>query len=143
MVVKHSGKKIVCRSDSVEVTREVEIYVLHRNYLRVSAACRTALDSENGTERGLAECYGYGFADALHSVGKTYGCGSLALACGGRRYGGYQNKLTLGACALIQERVVDLCFIVSVIFEIFFINTDGFCNLADMLHFCALRNFNI
>ena len=54
-----------------------------------------------------------------------------------------KNELSVLALTLVQKRIVDLCFIVTVIFKIFLINTDRFRNLADMLHFCVLRNFNI
>ena len=56
MVIEHCGKKVVCRADSVEVTREVKINILHRHDLSVSAASSASLHTENRTERRLAKC---------------------------------------------------------------------------------------
>ena len=50
VVVDHSGKKVICCSDCVEVTCEMQVDVFHRNDLCITAACGAALDAENRSE---------------------------------------------------------------------------------------------
>ena len=47
MVVQHSRQQIVGSSDSVHITGEVKVDVLHRHHLCVAAACGSALDAED------------------------------------------------------------------------------------------------
>ena len=143
MVVKHCGKQVVCCTDGVEVTCEVQVDILHRNDLRVSAACGAALDAKHGAKRGLAKSDHAVLANAAHTVGKTDGGGGLSLA---RRGGGdrrYKHQLAVVTLAVFQQRVVDLCLVFAVLLEIFFIHARDFCNLGNGLHFCALCNFNV
>ena len=103
MVIKHSGKKIVCRADSVEVTGKVEVDVLHRNNLCIATACSTTLDTENGAERRLAECYKNILADFSHTVGKTDCCCSLSLTCGGGVYCCYKNEFSILIFFIVKD----------------------------------------
>ena len=91
MVIEQCAEKIVCRCDGVHIACEVQVDVLHRDYLSISAACCAALDAEHGTERGLTESEYSLFAYLCHSLGKTYGNGGLALACGGGVDGGNER----------------------------------------------------
>ena len=95
MVVKHCGKQIVRRAYSVEITREMEVDVLHRNNLRIAAAGCAALDSENRTERRLPERNNGVFSEPSESVRKTDGGGGLTLACGGGGDSRNKNKLSV------------------------------------------------
>ena len=55
MVVQQSCKKIVRGCDCVEISRKMQIQVLHGNHLRITASCRSALDAEARAERGLTK----------------------------------------------------------------------------------------
>ena len=55
MRVDQRREQVVRRRDRVQVAREVEVQVLHRDDLRVAAAGRAALDAEDRAERRLAE----------------------------------------------------------------------------------------
>ena len=50
VVVKHSSKEIVGCADRMHISREMKVDILHGNYLCVSAACSTALDTEDRSE---------------------------------------------------------------------------------------------
>ena len=50
VIVDHRGEQIVRRGDRVEVSREVEVDVFHRNDLGIAASGRSALDAEARTE---------------------------------------------------------------------------------------------
>jgi hypothetical protein len=56
MIVEHRRQQRVRGRDRVEITREVQVDVFHRNDLRVTAAGRTALDAEDRSETRLAQC---------------------------------------------------------------------------------------
>jgi hypothetical protein len=55
MIVYHCRKEIVGSRYRMEVARKMEVDVIHRHYLRVSAACGAALKPENRPERGFPE----------------------------------------------------------------------------------------
>ena len=47
MVVHNSGKKIVCRANCMKIACKMQVYIFHRDNLRISAACRPAFNSKN------------------------------------------------------------------------------------------------
>ena len=49
------GEEVVRSPDRMDISGEMEVEVLHRHDLGVAAAGRSPLDSEHGTQRGLAE----------------------------------------------------------------------------------------
>ena len=55
VIVDHRGEQVVGRGDGVEVAGEMQVDVLHRDYLRKAAAGRATLDAEAGPERGLPQ----------------------------------------------------------------------------------------
>ncbi len=55
VIVDQRREQIVRRRDGVEVAGEVEVDVLHRHDLRITAAGGTALHAERRPERGLAQ----------------------------------------------------------------------------------------
>jgi hypothetical protein len=55
VIIYCGAQQIISRSDRVEIPREVQVYVLHRNNLGISAARRAAFYPENRTERRLSE----------------------------------------------------------------------------------------
>ena len=143
MIIKHCSQQVISRADGVEVACKVKVNILHRNYLCVSAACRAALNAENGAKRRLAESNYNVLTDLTETVCKTDGGGSLTLA---RRGGGdcsYENKLTVFSFALVEKRVVNFRLVISVLLKIFFIHTRGRSDLADVFHGCGLCDFNV
>ena len=144
MVIEECAEEVVCGCDSVHITREVEVDILHRNYLSISAACCAALDSENRSERGFTECEDCLFANLSHSLGKTNRNGRLALACGGRIYSCNKDKLAVGVIPCLCEKLLGkLCFIVSVRFDLVLCDAELCCDLCDPEHFCLLCDLDI
>src|SRR5690348_695770 len=68
------------RTDRVEITREVQIDVLHGNNLRVAPASGAALDSEARAQRWLAQADGRALSDTVEAISKADRGGRLALA---------------------------------------------------------------
>jgi len=50
MRVDHRREQVVRRRDRVQIAGEVEVQVLHRHDLRVTASRRSALDTEHRAE---------------------------------------------------------------------------------------------
>src|SRR5262245_38848736 len=87
----------------MEVSGEMQVDVLHRHHLRVSATRRAALDAKAGPKGGLAQTAHGLLADAVQSVTQT-DCGrGLAFARRRRRNGSYQNE----SAVLISLHVID------------------------------------
>ena len=124
MVIKHCGKKIIRRTYSVKISGKMKIYILHRNYLCVSSACRTAFNAENGTERGLSKSYRNLFPYSVQSVGKSDSSCCFALACRCGSYGGNKHELgVLFIPHILKERKVKLRLYPSVLLYIFLVDT--------------------
>src|SRR5665213_812619 len=107
MRVDQSRKKIVCRSDCMEVAMEVEIDLLCGFNLRAPAASGTALHAEDRSERWLARCNDGALANLFKPPHQTNGCDRLAFArdrWSGRRY---QDQLATTALADIGFQEIE------------------------------------
>jgi hypothetical protein len=71
VVVDQGGQQVVRERNGGEVPGEVQVDVLHRHYLRVTAAGSTALLAEHRSESGLAQADDCAFADVVESVAET------------------------------------------------------------------------
>ena len=80
MVVHHCRQQVVCCSDCVEVSCEVQVEQLHRNDLAVTAAGSATLNSECWTHGRLTKTDDCVLANVLEGLTKTNSCGGLTLA---------------------------------------------------------------
>ena len=139
MVIHHRGKQVVRRAYGVEIAGEVEVYVLHRDDLCVSAAGSAALDAEHRAETRLAQRCRRVFADAAQCVGKADRSRSLALARRSRRDGSDKNELAVRSVRqILQQRKVYLSLVASILLDIFFVYTHSAGYLRYRLHHAAL-----
>ena len=143
MVVDHCCKKVVCRTDCMEITGKMKVDILHRNYLCIAAACRTTFDTKYRSQGWLTKSYHNIFSKSLHSICKTYGCRSFSLTCRCRVDGCYQDQLSVFFVCFFQKIIVDLCFVFTILLQIFVINTCFLCNLGNWLHCALLCNFDV
>ena len=143
MVVEHCGEKVVCRAYRVKISGKMQIYVLHRYYLSITAAGSAALYTENGTERRLSQSADGTFADSAKPVCKPHGGGSLSLACRGRRYCSHENELAVFASVFFRKLRRYFRFISPVRLYIFFVYSYRSRNFAYRTHFVALSYFYI
>ena len=101
--VEERRQQVVGRPDRVDVAREVEVQVLHRDDLREPAAGRAALDAEHRAERWLAQAEQRVLADLPEALRERHGGGGLALPRLGRRNAGHAHELAVGRVAQAVE----------------------------------------
>ena len=144
MVVQHSGQQVVSGADGVEVTSEVEVDVLHRNYLCITAASSTALHAEHGAQRRLTQSDNSILANLAETVSQTHRGGGLAFASGGRGDGSDQNELAVRLVRKVfQHTVVNFGLVVAILLDVLLVHTaflGDFCNLKRSR---LLSNFDI
>ena len=143
MVIYHRGQQIVRRADGVDIAGEVEVNVLHGNYLRIASAARSALYSEHRAKRRLAQCSGRIFADLTQAIGKTYSSRGLALACRCRRYGRNKDELAVGIFVIAKIAEIDLGLIFSVALKPLLAYADFSGYILNRAHTAALCDLKI
>jgi hypothetical protein len=80
----------------MDVAREMEVEVLHRDDLRVAAAGRAALDPEHRAERGLTQAERDFLANVTEPLGQRDRRGRFPLAGLRRRDRGNADQLAVG-----------------------------------------------
>mgnify|MGYP002508014807 CR=1 FL=1 len=143
MVIQHGGQQVVGSADGVEVAGKVEVDVLHRNDLSITAAGSAALDAEDGSQGGLPQGDQNVLAQLLHAVGQTDGSGGLALAGGGGVDGGDQNQLAGTLSGLVEDVVVHLGLVVAVLLQILGVHAGSLGDLGDVLHSGLLGDLDV
>ena len=147
-VVVHEGHEgVVRRGDGVEIAREVQVDLVHRQHLGVAAAGRAALHAQDGAERGFAQRDHHAVPGPGQGIREPHRRGGLAFAGGGGRHRGDQHHLAGrahgGARRNGQLRRVDLGLVGSVEFQRVRGDAGGRRNLPDRLHDCPLGNFQV
>ena len=143
VVVEQCSDKVVCRGDCVEVACEVEVDILRRQYLCITATCSTTLHTEARAERRLAQ----GDDSLLANVVKTHteadahcGLSYTCLCCGDSRN---EDEVALCHALLVDELVRNLCDILTIVKYIIIGQTDAGCYFADILELRLASNFDI
>ena len=143
-VVYQRAQQVVSRRDSVHIARKVQIDVLHRHYLRVAAACGTALDAEHRSQRWLTQRKDSLFAYLRHRLRKSYGDSRLALTCGGGVDSGDKYQLAVGLIlGLFVKALGQLCLVVTVRLKVVLAYAEVSGDLAYFQHFRLLCYFDI
>ena len=128
----------------MEVAGEVNVDILHRDDLAVTAAGGSALHSEDWPQGGLAERQGYLFAELRQCLRKADGGRSLALPRRSRGYRGDKNQLAVLVVLYLLPKVKrNLRLILAVKLKIIRVNVEFFRNIYDGLHRSLLRYLNV
>ena len=128
----------------MKITRKVEIQVLHRHDLGITAARRTALDTEARSERRLTQGNDSLFPQSGKSLPKSHGDRSLPLPSRGgidRRHQNQPPFRVLFELLYVFFRKLRLIFAVNL--QIFLFDTDLPRHLRDRDQFRRLRDFNV
>ena len=137
--VDERREEVVRRRDRVEVAREVEVQVLHRDDLRIAAARGAALDAEHRAERRLAEREDRPAADRAEALGQRHGGRRLPLARGGRRDRGDVDDLRVGPVGEpVEDREVDLRLVPAVLLELVGLDARLGSDVCDRAERCRL-----
>ena len=144
VVIQHSGQQVVGSADCMEVTGEVQVDVLHGDNLSVAAAGSTALNAKHRAQGGLTQGNDDILADLLQAVSQTNIGSGLAFAGGSGVDGGNQNQLAVGLVShVLQDVVVNLCLVLTVLLQILLVHTGGLGDLGNGLHDGFLCDFDV
>ena len=143
MVVQHGGDQVVRCADGVEVTCEVKVDILHGDHLGIAAAGSAALDAEHRSEGRLAQGEDRVLSDLPESVRQADGSGGLSFARRRGGDGGHQDQLSVLPVRLPKELVIHFCFVITVQFKVFFVNSRNFRDLRDLFRLHGLRDLNV
>ena len=97
VVVDHRRQQIVGQGDGIEVTREVQVDVFHRDDLGMAATSCAALHAKNRPQRGLAQANHSTFTNVVERVAQAHCGGGLALAGGSWTDRSDQDQFAVGA----------------------------------------------
>ena len=103
VVVDERGQRVVGAGDRVEIAGEVQVDLLHRHHLGVSAARGAALDAHYRAERRLAQRDHGVLAQLRQRVRQADQRGGLALARRRRRDTGDQDELARGVARALGD----------------------------------------
>ena len=117
VIVQQRADHIVCGGHRVEVPGEMEIDLLHRQHLGISAARCATLYSEAWTERRLAQGANGLLAYPVQAQGQTYADRGLAYSGFGRGDGGHEYELTVSDLLFVNEAFGNLGDIPAVMFQ--------------------------
>ena len=116
----HRGQQIVRRADRMDVAREVEVQVLHRDNLGIAAAGRAAFDPEHRAERSLSEAEHRFLADVPEALRERNGRRRLPFAGFRRRDRGDVDQLRVRVRrAPVENGEIDLRLEASVEIDLF------------------------
>ena len=91
IVVEEGADGIVGRGHSMEVACEMQVDLLHRQYLGIATACSSALNAETRTKRRLAQSDSSFLANLVKAQRQTNTDSSFTDTCLRRTDGGHQN----------------------------------------------------
>ena len=143
IVVEQSGNKVVSRGDGVEVASEVEVDILRRQYLGVTASSSTTLHTEARAQRRLTQSDDGTLADAIESHTKTNADGGLTHTSLGGCDGGNEDEVALAHLLVVDELVRNLCDVLTIVAQLLLWESHLGSNLADVLQFDRTSNFDI
>jgi len=134
VVVDQRREQVVREADRAEIPGEMQVDVLHRHDLCVSAARRTAFHAEHRSQARLAQANHRLLADLVERVSESHRGRRLALARGRGTQRGDQNELAVGFVLQgldVVER--DFRLVMAVIFNACSRNPQAGGDLADGL----------
>jgi hypothetical protein len=103
--IDRGGQQVVGGGDGVNVAGQVQVEILHRDDLRIAAACRAALDAEGRPLRGLADGGKDPFAEVrAQGLAQADGGGGLAFAERGGGDGGHVDVFAVAWQAVSFRR---------------------------------------
>ena len=98
----------------MKVASEMQVHVFHRNYLRISAACRATLHSKTRAKGGFAYTYHRIFTNGIQRITKPNSRRCLTFTRRSRVDRRDQNQLSARFPCLRRDEISrDLCLIMT------------------------------
>ena len=144
MVVDHCAEQVIGSGNRVHIAGKMQVDVLHRDNLRISAAGGTTLNAEDRAKRRFTQCQYSLFANACHCLTQTNRRSRLALTGRGRIDRGDQHQPSIRVAGdLTRQFVRKFCFIFSIKLKVIRVNADTGGHLRNGKHMRLLSNFDI
>ena len=144
MIVQHSRQQIVRRSDRMEISGKMEIQVIHRYNLCISASGCSAFNTKARPERRLTQCDQRFFIHFRHRLSQTDSRCRLSLSCGCRIDSCDKDQFSvLVVFDLLPQIIRKFCFILSIEFQVILLDPYCCSDISDVLQFRFLCDFNI
>ena len=157
VVINQCRQQVVGERDGVEVAGEVQVDILHRHDLRITAARRAALHTEHRPERGLAQADHRLLADIIEPIAEADRRGGLSFTRRRRRHPRHEHELAvlhpLQRVEVIQRY---LGFVMAIRLEMFFgeaellardrrdaLKLRGLCDFDVRLHYLSVFKFRL
>ena len=123
VVVQKGSNHVVSLGDGMKIASEMEIDLIHRQNLGVTATCSTTLHAEARTQRWFAKSH-YGFlANLLHTQGETHRYGGLAITSLGRTDSGNEDEVMIFELVRIDVASSNLGNVATIVFNLVFMNS--------------------
>ena len=144
MIVQDRRQQIVRRSDCMEISRKMEVQILHRHYLRITASRSAAFDAKARAKRRLTERYDRLLSKFAKGLSKTDACCRLPFPGRRRVDGRHQDQLSIFPLADALYILIRYFRLVSAVeLQLIFGDPQLFCDLGYVLHNRFLCDFNI
>lgn len=143
VVIDDGGERIRCRGNGVEVTGEVQVDILHRHNLGVTAARSAALDAHYRALGGLAEGHDGLLSNLVQGIGQADKHRGFSLA--GRCWGDscHQHELAALVFGVVHLGDIHLGLRGTKGNYCIFRDTCFGCDLRNRLQVMGLCDFNI
>ena len=115
VIVDQRREQVVRRANGMEVTREMEVDIGHRDDLCVATACSTALHTETRAEARFAQAHNRFLANKVHGIAETHRRRGLALTGWRWRDRRYEDQLAVFLLVdFLKEPGTDLGLVMAI-----------------------------
>ena len=135
VVVQEGSNHVVGLCNGMEIASEMEINLIHRQNLGVTATCSTTLHAEARTQRWFAKSHYSLLANLLHTQGETYGYGGLAITSLGRTDSGNEDEMMVLKLVSVNSVRSNLSDVTAVVLYLVFVNSKFCCHFIDRAQF--------
>ena len=144
MVIDHGRQQVVGCGNGMHITGKMQVDVIHRYNLGITAAGCTALNTEDRSQGRFPQSY-YGLlAHFVQSLGQANAGSGFAFASWGGSNGRNQDQFPIGfVLQAFQHIQGDFGFVVAILYQLFRQDSQAVSNLADGFHHIFLGYFDI
>ena len=135
VIVQKGRDHVVGLCDGMEIASEMEINLIHRQNLGITATCSTTLHAEARTQRWFAKSHYSLLANLLHTQGETHGYGGLAITSLGRTDSGNEDEVMVLKLVSVNSGRSNLSDVTAVVFHLVFVNSKFCCHFIDRAQF--------